>query len=69
MMELDELYEFPEFSRDPTMYLALRNLIVASWHKNCKVSTRLLTQNKVQCTNQILGRVVLKKKKKYFKRH
>lgn len=37
MMELDELYEFPEFSRDPTMYLALRNLILASWHKNCKV--------------------------------
>ncbi|CAG6021274.1 unnamed protein product, partial [Menidia menidia] len=29
MMELDELYEFPEFSRDPTMYLALRNLILA----------------------------------------
>ncbi|XP_077599360.1 lysine-specific histone demethylase 2 isoform X2 [Stigmatopora nigra] len=36
MMELDELYEFPEFSRDPTMYLALRNLILASWHKDCK---------------------------------
>lgn len=36
-MELDELYEFPEFSRDPTMYLALRNLILASWNKNCKV--------------------------------
>jgi len=29
MMELDELYEFPEFSRDPTMYLALRNLVLA----------------------------------------
>ncbi|MEQ2189687.1 hypothetical protein GOODEAATRI_027827, partial [Goodea atripinnis] len=40
MMELDELYEFPEFSRDPTMYLALRNLILASWHKNCQVNTR-----------------------------
>ncbi|XP_076850208.1 lysine-specific histone demethylase 2 [Brachyhypopomus gauderio] len=36
MMELDELYEFPEFSRDPTMYLALRNLILAVWHRNCK---------------------------------
>uniref|UniRef100_A0A667XLQ7 [histone-H3]-N(6),N(6)-dimethyl-L-lysine(4) FAD-dependent demethylase n=1 Tax=Myripristis murdjan TaxID=586833 RepID=A0A667XLQ7_9TELE len=36
MMELDELYEFPEFSRDPTMYLALRNLILASWHRDCK---------------------------------
>ncbi|CAL9690747.1 unnamed protein product [Knipowitschia caucasica] len=36
MMELDELYEFPEFSRDPTMYLALRNLILALWHRNCK---------------------------------
>lgn len=36
MMELDELYEFPEFSRDPTMYLALRNLILAAWHKDCK---------------------------------
>lgn len=37
MMELDELYEFPEFSRDPTMYLALRNLILASWNRNCMV--------------------------------
>lgn len=37
MMELDELYEFPEFSRDPTMYLALRNLILAAWHRDCKV--------------------------------
>ncbi|KAK3526362.1 hypothetical protein QTP70_025155 [Hemibagrus guttatus] len=36
MMELDELYEFPEFSRDPTMYLALRNLILAAWHQDCK---------------------------------
>ncbi|XP_035287084.1 lysine-specific histone demethylase 2 [Anguilla rostrata] len=36
MMELDELYEFPEYSRDPTMYLALRNLILASWHRDCK---------------------------------
>ncbi|KAL7868327.1 hypothetical protein SRHO_G00097110 [Serrasalmus rhombeus] len=36
MMELDELYEFPEFSRDPTMYLALRNLILAVWHRDCK---------------------------------
>lgn len=39
MMELDELYEFPEFSRDPTMYLALRNLILAAWHRECKVKT------------------------------
>lgn len=39
MMELDELYEFPEFSRDPTMYLALRNLILASWHRDCKVGS------------------------------
>ncbi|MGH0117274.1 UNVERIFIED_CONTAM: hypothetical protein FKN15_032241 [Acipenser sinensis] len=36
VMELDELYEFPEYSRDPTMYLALRNLILASWHRDCK---------------------------------
>ncbi|XP_067268065.1 lysine-specific histone demethylase 2 isoform X1 [Chanodichthys erythropterus] len=36
MMELDELYEFPEFSRDPTMYLALRNLVLAAWHRDCK---------------------------------
>uniref|UniRef100_A0A8C2K470 [histone-H3]-N(6),N(6)-dimethyl-L-lysine(4) FAD-dependent demethylase n=1 Tax=Cyprinus carpio TaxID=7962 RepID=A0A8C2K470_CYPCA len=36
MMELDELYEFPEFSRDPTMYLALRNLVLAAWSRDCK---------------------------------
>lgn len=36
MMELDELYEFPEFSRDPTLYLALRNLVLAAWHRNCR---------------------------------
>uniref|UniRef100_A0A665TJ63 [histone-H3]-N(6),N(6)-dimethyl-L-lysine(4) FAD-dependent demethylase n=1 Tax=Echeneis naucrates TaxID=173247 RepID=A0A665TJ63_ECHNA len=51
MMELDELYEFPEFSRDPTMYLALRNLILASWHKNCK---EMLTAQK--CALHIIVR-------------
>uniref|UniRef100_I3K8G9 [histone-H3]-N(6),N(6)-dimethyl-L-lysine(4) FAD-dependent demethylase n=1 Tax=Oreochromis niloticus TaxID=8128 RepID=I3K8G9_ORENI len=51
MMELDELYEFPEFSRDPTMYLALRNLILASWHKNCK---EVLTSEK--CAQHIIVR-------------
>uniref|UniRef100_A0AAQ5WY96 [histone-H3]-N(6),N(6)-dimethyl-L-lysine(4) FAD-dependent demethylase n=1 Tax=Amphiprion ocellaris TaxID=80972 RepID=A0AAQ5WY96_AMPOC len=51
MMELDELYEFPEFSRDPTMYLALRNLILASWHKNCK---EVLTSQK--CALHIIVR-------------
>uniref|UniRef100_A0A3Q2CQ89 [histone-H3]-N(6),N(6)-dimethyl-L-lysine(4) FAD-dependent demethylase n=1 Tax=Cyprinodon variegatus TaxID=28743 RepID=A0A3Q2CQ89_CYPVA len=51
MMELDELYEFPEFSRDPTMYLALRNLILASWHKNCK---EVLTAEK--CAQNIIVR-------------
>nr|XP_057904010.1 lysine-specific histone demethylase 2 isoform X4 [Doryrhamphus excisus] len=51
MMELDELYEFPEFSRDPTMYLALRNLILASWHKNCK---EVLTAQK--CARHIIVR-------------
>ncbi|XP_024154108.1 lysine-specific histone demethylase 1B isoform X1 [Oryzias melastigma] len=51
MMELDELYEFPEFSRDPTMYLALRNLILASWHRNCK---KVLTAEK--CSQHIIVR-------------
>ncbi|XP_047239899.1 lysine-specific histone demethylase 1B-like isoform X2 [Girardinichthys multiradiatus] len=51
MMELDELYEFPEFSRDPTMYLALRNLILASWHKNCQ---EVLTAEK--CAQHIVVR-------------
>lgn len=51
MMELDELYEFPEFSRDPTMYLALRNLILASWHRNCK---EVLTSEK--CAHHVIVR-------------
>ncbi|XP_077209162.1 lysine-specific histone demethylase 2 [Paroedura picta] len=51
VMELDELYEFPEYSRDPTMYLALRNLILALWYTNCKEP---LTAQK--CTNFIIVR-------------
>uniref|UniRef100_A0A6Q2Z2H6 [histone-H3]-N(6),N(6)-dimethyl-L-lysine(4) FAD-dependent demethylase n=1 Tax=Esox lucius TaxID=8010 RepID=A0A6Q2Z2H6_ESOLU len=51
MMELDELYEFPEFSRDPTMYLALRNLILAYWHRDCK---EVLTPQK--CAPHIIVR-------------
>ncbi|CAL8298829.1 unnamed protein product [Lota lota] len=51
MMELDELYEFPEFSRDPTMYLALRNLILAAWHRDCK---EVLTPQK--CAPHIIVR-------------
>ncbi|XP_063155016.1 lysine-specific histone demethylase 2 isoform X1 [Candoia aspera] len=51
VMELDELYEFPEYSRDPTMYLALRNLILALWYANCKEP---LTPQK--CTHHIIVR-------------
>ncbi|XP_056377226.1 lysine-specific histone demethylase 2 isoform X2 [Hyla sarda] len=51
VMELDELYEFPEFSRDPTMYLAMRNLILALWHINCK---EVLTSN--TCAHHIMVR-------------
>ncbi|XP_039594939.1 lysine-specific histone demethylase 1B isoform X2 [Polypterus senegalus] len=51
VMELDELYEFPEYSRDPTMYLALRNLILASWYRNCK---EVLTPEK--CAPHIIVR-------------
>uniref|UniRef100_K7G358 [histone-H3]-N(6),N(6)-dimethyl-L-lysine(4) FAD-dependent demethylase n=1 Tax=Pelodiscus sinensis TaxID=13735 RepID=K7G358_PELSI len=51
VMELDELYEFPEYSRDPTMYLALRNLILSLWYTNCK---EVLTPHK--CTHCIIVR-------------
>nr|XP_021409167.1 lysine-specific histone demethylase 1B [Lonchura striata domestica] len=51
VMELDELYEFPEYSRDPTMYLALRNLILALWYTNCKEA---LTPQK--CIHHIIVR-------------
>uniref|UniRef100_A0A3Q3WJ00 [histone-H3]-N(6),N(6)-dimethyl-L-lysine(4) FAD-dependent demethylase n=1 Tax=Mola mola TaxID=94237 RepID=A0A3Q3WJ00_MOLML len=54
MMELDELYEFPEFSRDPTMYLALRNLILASWNRNC---TEVLTSQKCALNIMVRGLV------------
>ncbi|KAG8133359.1 putative Lysine-specific histone demethylase 1B protein [Naja naja] len=58
VMELDELYEFPEYSRDPTMYLALRNLILALWYTNCKVilsaAKEPLTPQK--CTHHIIVR-------------
>lgn len=52
MMELDELYEFPEFSRDPTMYLALRNLSLASWHRDCKVGGSSLGKIRVDCASR-----------------
>ncbi|KAK7139656.1 hypothetical protein R3I93_016709 [Phoxinus phoxinus] len=51
MMELDELYEFPEFSRDPTMYLALRNLVLAAWNRDCK---EVLTLQR--CTPHVIVR-------------
>ncbi|ERE77440.1 lysine-specific histone demethylase 1B [Cricetulus griseus] len=51
VMELDELYEFPEYSRDPTMYLALRNLILALWYTNCKEALTLQ-----KCIPQIIVR-------------
>ncbi|XP_073534930.1 lysine-specific histone demethylase 2 isoform X1 [Phyllobates terribilis] len=51
VMELDELYEFPEFSRDPTMYLAMRNLILGLWHINCKEVLTLKT-----CAHHIMVR-------------
>lgn len=55
VMELDELYEFPEYSRDPTMYLAMRNLILALWHINCKEV--LTTQT---CAHHIMVRGLIR---------
>ncbi|XP_028824034.1 lysine-specific histone demethylase 1B isoform X3 [Denticeps clupeoides] len=66
MMELDELYEFPEFSRDPSMYLALRNLLLATWHQNYKevltpqnCAPLVIVRGLVRvCCVQALGRVL-----------
>ncbi|XP_022088783.1 lysine-specific histone demethylase 1B-like [Acanthaster planci] len=36
MMEHDEIQEFPEFTKEQQMYLALRNLVIALWSTSCK---------------------------------
>lgn len=44
VMELDEVKEFPEYSREQIMYLGIRNLIIALWNLNPK---EWLTMEKV----------------------
>eukprot|EP00058_Branchiostoma_floridae_P003627 XP_002589115.1 hypothetical protein BRAFLDRAFT_75096 [Branchiostoma floridae] len=50
-MEYDEVQEFPEFGREQTLYLALRNLTIALWTLNCK---EFLTPQK--CAGHVIVR-------------
>ncbi|XP_078584819.1 lysine-specific histone demethylase 2-like [Branchiostoma floridae x Branchiostoma japonicum] len=51
VMEYDEVQEFPEFGREQTLYLALRNLTIALWTLNCK---EFLTPQK--CAGHVIVR-------------
>lgn len=39
-MDFDEVQAFPQFAKEQQMYLAVRNLIVALWAKDCKVNMK-----------------------------
>ncbi|XP_071804678.1 lysine-specific histone demethylase 2-like [Asterias amurensis] len=55
MMEHDEIQEFPEFTKEQQMYLALRNLVIALWSTSCK---EFLTVEK--CVHHLIVRGLIR---------
>uniref|UniRef100_A0A8C2JJ23 Lysine demethylase 1B n=1 Tax=Cyprinus carpio TaxID=7962 RepID=A0A8C2JJ23_CYPCA len=53
MMELDELYEFPEFSRDPTMYLALSGVFEVLTLQKCAPHVVVRGLVRIRCVQEL----------------